>query len=163
MQDMLRKSVYVAVQLALCAGPAKSLVSQTGGDPVFADVRYLAADSLSGRGIGTPGLDAAAAYIARRFEAAGLRPAFDDYFQRFRLDPSAPALAHAGLDELDVKNVVGVVPGAGAGGGVERRGGATATAFGFATGGAGIATGGFGRGAALATAGAPGNVASTSS
>ena len=77
MQDMLRKSVNVALQVALCAGPTKSVIGQTGGDPVLADVRYLAADSLSGRGIGTPGLDAAAAYIARRFEAAGLRPVFD--------------------------------------------------------------------------------------
>lgn len=114
MQNMLRKLVNVALQLALCAGPAKSLIGQTGRDPVLADVRYLAADSLSGRGIGTPGLDAAACYIAWRFAAAGLRPVFDDYFQRFRLDPSAPALAHAGLHELHVKNVVGVVPGAGA-------------------------------------------------
>jgi hypothetical protein len=36
-------------------------------------VRYLASDELEGRGVGTPGIDAAADYIARRFAEAGLK------------------------------------------------------------------------------------------
>ena len=43
---------------------------------MMGDVRYLASDALEGRGTGTPGNDSAAAYIARRFAAAGLAPAF---------------------------------------------------------------------------------------
>ncbi len=82
---------------------------------VQADVRWLADDGREGRGVGTAGLDSAAAYIARRFRDVGLRPGgTDGYFQPFRLDPSAPALAHAGItSEAPVRNVIGVIPGRG--------------------------------------------------
>ncbi|HEX9690495.1 MAG TPA: M28 family peptidase [Gemmatimonadales bacterium] len=78
------------------------------------DVRYLADDRLEGRGVGTAGLDSAAAYVARRFAAIGLTPAgTDGYFQDFTLDPTAPALAHSGLESAAVRNVVGLLPGRG--------------------------------------------------
>ena len=38
------------------------------------DIAFLASDALEGRGTGTAGNDSAAAYIARRFAALGLRP-----------------------------------------------------------------------------------------
>lgn len=86
-------------------------------DPVaqaLADVRYLADDRLEGRGIGTAGLDSAAAYIAGRFREIGLAPGgTQGYFQPFTLDPSAPALAHAGIGAISVRNVVASLPGAG--------------------------------------------------
>lgn len=46
-----------------------------------ADLRFLAADELMGRATGTPGIDAAARYIAEQFRAAGAQPApgFDDF------------------------------------------------------------------------------------
>lgn len=46
---------------------------------------YIASDTLQGRGLGSEGLDLAAAYIAGRYEGAGLVPApgMSDYFQRF--------------------------------------------------------------------------------
>jgi hypothetical protein len=50
-------------------------------------VRFLASDELEGRGNGSPGLDAAADYIAKHFREAGLEPAGDSgtYFQRFEM------------------------------------------------------------------------------
>ncbi len=50
-------------------------------------VEYLASETLQGRGVGTQGLDAAAEYIAARFERAGLRPApgMNGYQQLFEV------------------------------------------------------------------------------
>jgi hypothetical protein len=46
---------------------------------------YLASDELEGRGLDTPGINLAAAYIAGDFHGAGLKPlpGMADYFQRF--------------------------------------------------------------------------------
>ena len=46
---------------------------------------YLASDELDGRGIDTPGLNLAAAFVAGNFHGAGLQPlpGMADYFQRF--------------------------------------------------------------------------------
>lgn len=46
---------------------------------------YLSSDELEGRGLGTSGIDLAAAYIAGDFHGSGLRPlpGMTDYFQRF--------------------------------------------------------------------------------
>ena len=47
-----------------------------------ADVAFLASDTLQGRATPSPGLDAAAEYIASQFRKAGLEPVGDDgYFQ----------------------------------------------------------------------------------
>lgn len=47
-------------------------------------ITYLASDELAGRGIGSPGIDEAAAYIADQFETFGVTPAgTDGYFQPF--------------------------------------------------------------------------------
>jgi len=47
-------------------------------------ITYLASDELAGRGIGTPGIDEAARYIADQFESLGVAPAgTDGYFQPF--------------------------------------------------------------------------------
>lgn len=48
-------------------------------------VEFLASDALGGRGVGTPGIEQAAEYIAQRFDAAGLEPAGSDgtFFQPF--------------------------------------------------------------------------------
>jgi hypothetical protein len=52
-----------------------------------ATVEYLASDELEGRGLGTPGLDKAADYIADNFRKLGLKPppGQDDYFQHFKM------------------------------------------------------------------------------
>jgi Zn-dependent M28 family amino/carboxypeptidase len=81
---------------------------------VTADLQYLAADSLEGRGVGTAGLDAAAKYIARAFQDLGLEPAGNDgYYQVFEISPTAPGVAHTNLGGSVVKNVVGILPGQG--------------------------------------------------
>lgn len=80
---------------------------------VLADLRHLAADSLQGRGVGTRGLDRAAAYLASAFARAGLRPGAPDgtFFQPFTISPDAPAAMHSPLAGAAARNVVGVVPG----------------------------------------------------
>ncbi|MBC8106183.1 MAG: M28 family peptidase [Anaerolineae bacterium] len=74
----------------MTAAPQRAESLQLLADPfVVVDskktVTYLASDELEGRGVGTKGLDLAADYIARRYEALGLRklPGQKDYFQRF--------------------------------------------------------------------------------
>jgi hypothetical protein len=57
-------------------------------------LRYLAADELMGRKTGTPGNDAAAAFIAKEFKRLGLAPApgTQNYFQQVTLQlSSSPA------------------------------------------------------------------------
>jgi Zn-dependent M28 family amino/carboxypeptidase len=69
----------VVVRVSKPAGPAAS-----DADPKDT-VPYLASDELQGRGVGLPGLDAAAQFIAGEFAADGLRPlpGQTDYFQAF--------------------------------------------------------------------------------
>jgi hypothetical protein len=75
---------------------------------------FLAADVLEGRGVGTAGLDSSAAYIAGQFARIGLEPAgTEGFFQSFVVDETATAAAHAGVGNLPVQNVVGVLPGRG--------------------------------------------------
>jgi len=66
----------------------------TGADPGRIDpkayvehVKYLASEALEGRGDGGPGLEAAAEYIAAKFQEAGLAPAGDNgtFFQTFEM------------------------------------------------------------------------------
>ncbi len=56
-----------------------------GAAELSADVKYLASDELGGRGVGTPGLDLAADYIAKELKKAGLAPGGADgtWFQPF--------------------------------------------------------------------------------
>jgi len=90
------------------AAPAASAVR------ILRDIMYLADDAREGRGMGTAGLDSAAAYIAREFQQAGLQPGgTQGYFQTFSIDASAPVLAHCGIKPSPVKNVVGILPGKG--------------------------------------------------
>lgn len=52
---------------------------------VLKDVEYLAAPEREGRGVGTAGLEAAAAYLEKRFEETGLSPAGDNGGYRMKL------------------------------------------------------------------------------
>ncbi|MFQ5963680.1 MAG: M20/M25/M40 family metallo-hydrolase [Candidatus Scalinduaceae bacterium] len=82
--------------------------------PVFSearmlqDIEYLASDELEGRGLGTPGLDKAADYIAKQFSDAGLKPCGDqpnDYFQTWTEKVDEPER------DVTIKNVIGIIPG----------------------------------------------------
>src|SRR5215213_757492 len=111
----LLSRVALAAQLALPLGGAiacrGTLATPTPGAApdtasVMRDVRYLASDALEGRGTGTAGNDSAAAYIARRLAALGLRASLQPFQAR------AVAMAHAGRPEgVSSQNVVAILPG----------------------------------------------------
>ncbi len=91
--------------------PASAPAAQAAGgfDPelYLEHVKYLASDGLGGREVGSAGIEAAAEYIARKFESYGLRPGGVDgtYFQPFdvrrgkQLTDSEASLVVEGLDE----------------------------------------------------------------
>jgi len=70
-------------------------------------VDYLASPELEGRGLGSPQLEEAAAYIAAEFAEAGLAPAGDDgsYLQGFTVDKGEDGQPHR------AHNVIGYLPG----------------------------------------------------
>jgi hypothetical protein len=60
----------------------QQIASRIRAEALKADVAFLASDTLQGRATPSPGLDAAAEYIASQFRKAGLEPVGDDgYFQ----------------------------------------------------------------------------------
>ncbi|MBX7096983.1 MAG: M20/M25/M40 family metallo-hydrolase [Myxococcaceae bacterium] len=73
-------------------------------DQAKADVSFLAAPEREGRGLGTAGLEAAAQYLVRRFEALGLSPAGDQgtFLQHFE---SVTALGLAPATKLTINGV----------------------------------------------------------
>ena len=78
--------------------------------PVFSEARmmstieYLASEDLKGRGLGTPEIDQAAEFIAKKFEEAGLKPIGENYYQTF-----SHIFKEKG--EIALKNVIGIIPG----------------------------------------------------
>src|SRR5688572_29156305 len=89
-------TTVVAVLLIACGSPAvqqTGMAPAAGEDPVAtittADMRariaFLASDALRGRDTPSPGLDTAAAWIAREFQRLGLEPGGENgtYFQRY--------------------------------------------------------------------------------
>lgn len=77
---------------------------------IRADVAWLADDAREGRATGTPGNDAAAAWLAARYDSLGIAPGVPGYLQRFTARPAA----HAGAGiaaELPTQNVVAMIPG----------------------------------------------------
>ncbi len=72
------------------------------------DIALLAAESLQGRGLGTPGLDRAADYIAAQFKEAGLQPGgagADSFLQSWDVPGSETRPG------FTLKNVIGILPG----------------------------------------------------
>ncbi|HVO35175.1 MAG TPA: M20/M25/M40 family metallo-hydrolase [Gemmatimonadales bacterium] len=78
------------------------------------DIRYLASDALDGRLTGYPGNDTAAAYLARRFQALGLKPGGDDgtWLQHWTVGSTA-ATREAAVAGRGTENVVAILPGRG--------------------------------------------------
>ncbi len=64
--------------------PAKAAAA-IRAEEIRAQLDFLAADALLGRNTPGPGLDTAAAFIARSFQASGLAPVNGSYFQEFGL------------------------------------------------------------------------------
>ena len=81
---MKRILIAACAAVAAAQSPAivEQIVSHLTADALRADVSFLASDALQGRGTPSPGLDAAAEFVASQFRRAGLEPAGDDgYFQ----------------------------------------------------------------------------------
>jgi hypothetical protein len=103
-KDVEPTSAELASRVALAQLPP--VFSETR---MLKDIEYLASEELKGRGLGTPGLDKAAAYIARQFSDAGLQPCGDEsdnYFQTWTEQVDMPE-----RDVVTIKNVIGVIPG----------------------------------------------------
>jgi len=93
------------ITTALTVGPQDTL--SPAAQRVLTDVRFLAADSQEGRGVGTAGLERAGAYIRDGFARAGLRVSFQD----FTIPPDAPAVLHTTLGGTATRNVVAIISG----------------------------------------------------
>ena len=100
---MHRSSLLAA---ALFAGSTLHAQPRADSARIRADIAYLADDRLEGRLTGSPGNDSAAAYIARRFRALGLRVIDQPFTARVQ------AFAHAGRPfELATRNVGAMIRG----------------------------------------------------
>lgn len=94
----MARVLYGALLLA-CASAvgAQTLPAPTAQDRIKADVTFLADDLLGGRGNGTKEYDIAAAFLASRFQALGLKPANNGSFlqqvtfARSVIRPGAPS------------------------------------------------------------------------
>lgn len=87
--------------------PLAEMPQSLSKEEMLRTVRYLSGEELGGRGLGTEGLEKAAAYIENAFRSAGLRP-YDKkggYYQIWEekvKDQNLP---------VKMKNVIGVLPG----------------------------------------------------
>lgn len=80
-------------------------------------INHLASDELGGRGANSKGIELAAEYIAWQFMNYGLLPGGDDgsYFQSFTISRRVwgRSRGDSDLDSPKIKNVIGILPGAG--------------------------------------------------
>jgi hypothetical protein len=86
----VRRTLLAAAGLAALAGgalaaPRSASIKDPDTRAWFALTEQLSSDAMEGRDIGSPGYDRAAAIVADRFKAAGLKPAGDNggWFQAF--------------------------------------------------------------------------------
>jgi len=86
---MIPIRLLLPVVLAIFAS-ASAVAQVASPEAYLEDVKFLASPALRGRGAGTPELDQAAAYIAKKFEEAGLQPAGDKgYLQPLQVTTGA--------------------------------------------------------------------------
>lgn len=95
MKRALLLSFFTAAAAWVQITPAQVTVAEStgiSGERIRAHVKFLASDSLEGRGVGTRGGDLASEYIATEFALDGLKPAGDNgtYFQNFALVGADP-------------------------------------------------------------------------
>lgn len=103
-------ATFATVALSACRSPSAAPLSAIAPDSmaIRRDIEYLASPALAGRLTGTPGNDSAAAYIARRYRALGLRALSAEYKQHFSARPPV----HGGPSpSLPTENVFAVLPG----------------------------------------------------
>ncbi len=123
----LMLAVPATVQAQASLIPAEqALAGRISVERLRTDLYYLASDELAGRATPSPGLEAAAEYIAAAFREAGLEPAVDgSYFQEAQLKmitverrgriarrlvpPESSPETEGAI--VTLRNVVGVLPG----------------------------------------------------
>ena len=116
-------AALLAIALLGCATTQVVVIPTTEvGSRLLSDLSYLAGPGLKGRLTGTPGNDSAAAFIARRYAALGLRAAFKDpgcqaaspcspsFFQYFRLGAAVLFRFDARISP-QTQNVAGLLDG----------------------------------------------------
>ena len=114
MEDYRVRPLIVCLFLSALAAPAQNLQQLTSllrPNDLKADVSFLASDGLKGRATPSPGLDAAAEYIASEFRRAGLDPAGDNgYFQTAPYVNVTPVVEGTSVPG-ELRNVIGVLRG----------------------------------------------------
>jgi hypothetical protein len=105
----LQACARTAASVPRDGGYVSATPNRADGRAIQADIAYLASDALEGRGTGTPGNDSAAAYIARRFAALGLRRVDSSFEQHFVAHPLTPR--NEKPRALATQNVVALLPG----------------------------------------------------
>ncbi len=123
--------LLLAPSIAWCQLPATddqvAALESITAESLQAHLAYIASDEMGGRATPSPGLEAAAVYIAGHFKRAGLEPVGDDgYFQvsrwimaEGRRGRLSPQLWEEGVERPQgasgepfmLKNVVGLLPG----------------------------------------------------
>jgi hypothetical protein len=88
--------------------PAIQCISE---DDLKRHVSFLASDGLQGRDLGSAGLEAAAEYLRKEAEKAGLKPGGNNYSQNFTLVATRPNLKNswikkAGSEEILIDSVI---------------------------------------------------------
>jgi len=84
---LIRRLLPAALAIFVTASAVAQVASP---EAYIEDVKFLASPELRGRGAGTPELDRAAAYIAKKFEEAGLQPAGENgYLQPLQVTTGA--------------------------------------------------------------------------
>jgi Zn-dependent M28 family amino/carboxypeptidase len=113
-EDYCVRPLIVCLFLSALAAPAQNLPQLTAllrPNDLKADVSFLASDGLKGRATPSPGLDAAAEYIASEFRRAGLDPAGDNgYFQTAPYVNVTPVVEGTSVPG-ELRNVIGVLRG----------------------------------------------------
>ncbi|WP_437224156.1 M28 family peptidase [Planctomicrobium sp. SH661] len=89
--NLISTSLLLSALLFLFAGHAIAEELSPSARQMLEDVKILASDEFEGRGVGTEGLNKAAAYIAEQFEKAGLIVTADqgDPYQEFEINDGA--------------------------------------------------------------------------
>ena len=120
--DVRTVSLAAIALLAACRGSGDvSTLAEADSTSIRRDVSWLADDARGGRGEGTAGLDSAAHYVARRFEALGLERVVPvsttcrsgcvmSYVMPYLAKP-LPSRGQAVSREFAGENVVGVLRG----------------------------------------------------
>ena len=86
--DIIRGVSIMCAAFLLCTFATGSRAMDAQTKAWWATTEALSGDDMEGRDTGSPGYDRAAAYVADRFQRAGLSPAGDDgtFFQRIKFD-----------------------------------------------------------------------------